>query len=100
MPSAAAGSAPGTTSPGARAPPRAATATRVKELRRGRAERLDLAALVRAAGRADGVRPLRLVAVRALLQARRRELEVRAALVAARFRGFALRDCHAAEEYS
>src|SRR4051794_22411677 len=100
MPSAAASSAPATISAGARSPPSASTATRTKALRRGRAERLDLAALVRAAGRADGVRPLRLVTVRALLQARRCELEVRPALVAARFRGFALRGCHAAEEDS
>src|SRR6185369_6704525 len=94
MPSAAASSAPATISSGARSPPSASTATRIKELRRRGAERLDLAALVRAAGRADGVRPLRLVTVRALLQARRCELEVRPALVAAGFRRLSLRDCH------
>src|SRR4051812_16777024 len=87
-------SAPATTSSGARSPPMASTAIRIKALRSGRAERLDLAALVRAAGRADGVRALRLVTRRARLHAHRGELEVRAPLVAPRLGCLALRDCH------
>ena len=59
-----------------------------------RAERLDLAALVRLARRADAVRPLRLMAGRADVDARRLDAVLRAALVAAGLRGFLLGDCH------
>ena len=58
------------------------------------AERLDLAALVRLAGRADAVRPLRLAARRADVHARRLDPVLRAALVAAGLRGFLLGDGH------
>ena len=58
------------------------------------AERLDLAALVRPAGRADAVGQLRRGALRAGVHARCLELMRRPALVAARLRGFPLRDGH------
>ena len=58
------------------------------------AERLDLAALVRAAGRADAMRPLGRAALRARVDARRLELVLRATLVAAGFGGFSLGDSH------
>ena len=70
-PSLRAASAPATISAGPRSPPIASTAMRVTALRGVEAERLDLAALVRAAGRADVVRPLRLPALRADVHARR-----------------------------
>ena len=70
------------TSPGALSPPSASTATRAT-LRSVEAERLDLAALVGAAGRADAMRPLRRAALRARVDARRLDACVRAALVAA-----------------
>src|SRR3954452_13800138 len=57
-------------------------------------ERLDLAALIGAAGRAHAVRPLRLPAIRADVDARRADRVRCAALVAARLGGFPLRDCH------
>src|SRR5437763_994660 len=60
----------------------------------GRAERLDLAAAVRLAGRAHLVRRRRLVAVRAETQPRRRNAVLGAALVAARLRRFSLGNCH------
>ena len=59
-----------------------------------RAERLDLAPAVGPAGRAHAVRPLRLVAVRADVQARRSSLVLRAALVAAGLRFLLLGDGH------
>ena len=95
-PSAAASSAPATISPGARSPPRASTATRAKAsgLRSRSAERLDLAALVRVARRADAVRPLGLMAGRADVDARRLDAVLRAALVATGLRCFLLGDCH------
>jgi hypothetical protein len=63
-------------------------------LRRGRLERLDLAAAIGAAGRADVVRPLGLVALRALDERRQAELVRRPPLVAARLGGLSLRDGH------
>src|SRR5690349_15378097 len=96
MPPAAASSAPRITSPGALSPPSASTATRVMagRLRSLEAERLDLAALVRAAGRADAVRALRRPALRADIDARRLDRMRGAALVATGLRGFPLRDGH------
>src|SRR5439155_12492209 len=61
-------------------------------LGRVEAERLDLATLVRAAVQADVVRPLRLPALRADVDAGRADRMRRAALVAARLRGFPLRN--------
>jgi hypothetical protein len=75
----------------------ASTATRtgtVKTLWGRRAERLDLAAAVRLAGRTDPVRLLRLMADRALVDSRCLQAVLRAALVAARARLSSLRDCH------
>ena len=92
-PSAAAASAPATISSGARSPPSASTATRVTALA-GEAERLDLAALVGAAGRADAVSELRRAALRAGVHPRRLERVRRPALVAPGLRGFPLRDSH------
>ena len=69
-------------------------ADRIVKLRSRRSERLDLAAAVRLAGRADAVRPLRLVADRALVHARRLQAMRRPPLVAAGLRLSALRDCH------
>ena len=91
-----ASSAPATISSGARSPPIASTATRtgVIGLRSRRREGLDLAAAIRAAGRADAVRPLGLMALRALHHRGRGELVVRPALVAACLRLFSLGDCH------
>ena len=63
-------------------------------LRGGRAERLDLAAPVGAAGRTDMVRPLRLMALRALDERRDRHLVRRPPLVAARLGGLSLRNGH------
>ena len=57
-------------------------------------ERLDVAALVRLAVRADAVRPLRLAAGRADVHARRFDPVLGAALVAAGLGGFLLRDSH------
>src|SRR5689334_17840265 len=96
MPASAASSAPATTSSGARSPPSASTATRVKALGGGRAQRLDLAAGVRLAIRAHAMRLLRPSALRARVDARRLELVRRAALVAARLRRFLLGDGHRA----
>src|SRR5512133_150773 len=94
-PAARARSAPSTIGSGPRSPPRASTATRtVIELRRRCAERLDLAPAVRPAVRADAMRPLRTVALRALVDPRRLEAVRRAALVAACLRGLLLRDSH------
>src|SRR4029453_17089036 len=80
----AAAGAPATTSSGPRSPPRASTATRVIGLRRGGVQRLDVAAAVGMARRADPVGTLRLAALRAEVQPRRVDLVLRAALVAAR----------------
>ena len=95
IPSAAASSAPATISSGARSPPIASTAIAALTRYGARsAERLDLAALVRLAGRADVVRPLRRLAVRADVHARRLDPVLRAPLVATGLGGFLLRDCH------
>src|SRR5215467_5940432 len=99
MPSAAASSAPATTSSGARSPPSASTATRGTGLLAGEAERLDLAALVRAAGRADAVRLLRRTALRAGREARRLDRVRGAALVATRLGCLPLRDGHGGPVY-
>ena len=69
-------------------------------LRSRRAERLDLAALVRLARRADAVRPLGLMASRADIDARRLDAVLRAALVATGLRCFLLGDCHSGRPYS
>src|SRR5213078_746823 len=58
------------------------------------AERLDLAALVRAAGRADAMRALRLAARRADVDLRRADRVRGTPLVAAGLGGFPLRDGH------
>src|SRR5678815_5535976 len=96
MPSDAASSAPATTSSGARSPPRASTATRImrRTLRRVYAQRLDVPALVRVAGRADAVRPLRLAAGGADVDARGGDPVLRPPLVAAGLRRLSLRDGH------
>ena len=57
-------------------------------------EWLDLTTAVGSAGRANVMRPLRLMALRALDDSGRRELVRRAPLVAAGLRGFSLGDCH------
>ena len=67
-------------------------------LRRGKAERLDLAAPVRATRRADAVRALGLVALRALHERGSRELVRRSPLVAAGLGGFSLGDGHCGGE--
>src|SRR5215218_1554037 len=90
-------SAPATISSGARSPPIASTATRTAlmgPLGSREVEDLDLAAAVRAAGRADAVRELRLVALRAGDEARCRDLVRGAPLVAAGFRLFPLGNGH------
>ena len=74
---------------------RRSAASRVS-LRRVEAERLDLAALVGAAGRADAVRPLRRAALRAGVDPRRLDRVLCTALVAAGLRRFPLRNCHRA----
>src|SRR4051794_4985011 len=89
-----ASSAPATISAGPRSPPIASTAMRITGLRGVEAERLDLAALVRAAGAAEAMGPLRLAAARADVDLRRADRMRRAALVAARLRGFPLRNGH------
>ena len=66
----------------------------VTELGSGRPERLDLATAIGAAGRADVMRPLRLVALRALDERGNRRLVRRPALVSARLGGLSLRDGH------
>src|SRR5207244_8953833 len=63
-------------------------------LRNVEAERLDFAALVGAAGRADAVRTLRRPALRARVDARSLDLVLSATLVAARLGRFPLRDSH------
>jgi hypothetical protein len=65
-----------------------------------RLERLDFAAAICAAGRADVMGPLRPVALRALDDGRDRELVRGPALVAARLGGFSFGDSHRAVEYS
>ena len=96
IPSAAASSAPGDDLAGP-----AVAAHRVDGNRDGHvgleagAERLDVAALVRLAVRADAMRPLRLPAGRADVHARRLDAVLGAALVAAGLGGFLLRDGHA-----
>ena len=65
-----------------------------RSLRSVNAERLDLAALVGAAGRADAVRALRLAAGRADVDLRRADRVRRTPLVAARLGGFPLRNRH------
>jgi delta 1-pyrroline-5-carboxylate dehydrogenase len=72
----------------------ASTATRIMGLRCGGAERLDVAAAIRVARRADPVWALWPAALRADVQARRLDLVLRAALVAASLGGFFLRDGH------
>ena len=62
------------------------------------AERLDLAALVGAAGRADAVRELRRAALRAGVDPRRLERMRRPALVATGLGGLSLRDGHRSGE--
>ena len=86
----AAASAPATISSGARSPPIASTAT-ADGLAYGAVgpERLDLAALVGSAGRADVVRPLRLVALRAPTSAGRAACGSHGACRAATWRSFA-----------
>ena len=79
----AASRAPATISSGPRSAPIASTAMRITGLRRGNAQRLDLAPVVRLAVRADAVRQLRLMADRALVDARRLDPVLRPALVAA-----------------
>src|SRR5687768_2239963 len=90
----AASSAPATISSGPRSPPMASTATRIMGLRGGSAERLDFAAAIGVAGRADAVRPLGPPALRADVQPRRLDLVLRTALVAASLGGFLLGDGH------
>ena len=63
-------------------------------LRDRRAERFDLAALVRVARRADAMRPLGLMAGRADVDARRFDAVLRAPLVSTGLRCFLLGDCH------
>jgi hypothetical protein len=63
-------------------------------LRRVETERLDVAAAVRLAGRADAVRLLRLLAGGAHLEVRDGDPMLRAALVAPRPRRLSLRDGH------
>ena len=76
-------------------PPSASTAIRGKTyLRSLDAEGLDLAPLVRTAGRADVVRPLRRAALRARVDARSFDLVLRPPLVAPCLRGFPFRDSH------
>src|SRR3954454_10951869 len=96
IPSSAASSAPATTSSGSRSPPSASTATRVTALRSGGSERLDLAAVVRAAVRGHPVRLLWPPALRARVHARRLEPMRGAPLVPARLRRFLLGDGHRA----
>ncbi len=80
-PSRDASTAPAITSAGPRSPPRASTA--ITPLRGGSRQRLDVTSPVRLAVRADVMRPLRAVADRALVHARRLEAMRRPALVAA-----------------
>src|SRR5437870_4966988 len=82
------------TVPSGPAPPAAPQEREFKALRSRSAERLDLAPAVRLAVRADTVRPLRLVADRAEVHARRFEPVRGPALVAARLGGLLLGDCH------
>src|SRR5260370_31839122 len=84
--------APATISAGPRSPPIASTAIfgTVAALRGVDAQGLDLAALVRAAGRAEMMRALRLSARGAHVDLRGRDRMRRAALVAARLGGFPL----------
>jgi len=65
-----------------------------RTLRGGWAERLDVAAAVRVAARANAVGPLRAPALGADVQPRWLDLVLRAPLVAARLRGFLLGDRH------
>src|SRR5262245_17483900 len=94
MPSSRAASAPSMAAAGPRSPPIASTAMRGMSLRSVDAERLDLAALVGAAGRADAVRALGLAARRADVDLRRADRVRRTPLVAAGFGGFPLRNGH------
>src|SRR6266571_7406389 len=96
----AASSAPATTSSAPRSLPIASTATRImrreltEPLRRLCSERLYFTAAIGAAVRAEVVRPLGLMAVRALVHAGRRDLVLRAPLVAPGLGCFPLGDCH------
>src|SRR5205823_6977080 len=90
----AAASAPATISSGPRSAPMASTATRIIGLRDWSAKRLDVAAAVGVARRADAVRTRWAAALRTEVQARRLDLVLRAALVAAGLRGFLLGDGH------
>src|SRR5215469_8492276 len=95
MPSAAASTAPSTTSPGALSPPSASTAIRgIRVSLRTEPERLDLTATIGAAGRADAVRALRRAALRAGVDARCLERVLGTALVPARLRRLSLRNGH------
>src|SRR6266536_3154059 len=96
----AAASAPATISSGPRSPPMASTATRIMALGGRGAKRLDVAAAVRVAGRADAVRALGPAALRADVQARGLDLVLRATLVAACLRRFFLGDGHGTAECS
>ena len=69
-------------------------------LGRGRLERLDLAAPIGSAGRADVMRALGLVAMRALDERLRPELVLGATLVAARLRRLSLGNSHEPPEYT
>src|SRR5205823_10324382 len=89
------------TSSGPRSPPIASTAMRIMGLLRGvEAERLDLAALVGAAGAADAMGPLGLPALRADVDAGRGDRVRRAPLVAPGLGGLPLRDGHDRRHYS
>jgi hypothetical protein len=90
----AASTAPATTSSGPRSPPMASTATRIIGLRSGSAERLDVAAAIGVARRADPVRALGPAALRTDVQPRRLDLVLRSALVAAGLGSFLLWDGH------
>jgi hypothetical protein len=72
----------------------ASTATRIIGLRSGSAERLDVAAAIGVARRADPVRALGPAALGADVQPRRLDLVLRAALVASGLGGFLLGDGH------
>ena len=90
----AASRAPATTSAGPRSPPIASTAIRITALRGVDTERLDVAATVRAAGRAEVMRALGIPARPANVHLGGADRMRRPTLVAARFRCFSLGDGH------
>ena len=90
----AASRAPATISAGPRSPPIASTAIRITALRGVDAERLDVAATVRAAGRAEVMRALGIPARPANVHLGGADRMRRPTLVAARFRCFSLGDGH------